>query len=108
MSIIVSQNKKVAIDDRAIRTYFVAESQFEGYIFSISINGEGKGKINWMGEYKSELEAKKAMEAVIRAVASGEKIILVPDEDTVQATLHGHTEVWHHATGKKTKGHGGS
>ena len=108
MSIIVSQNKKVAIDDREIRVYFVAESQFEGYLFSITTKGEGKGKINWMGEYKSELEAKKAMETVIRAVASGEKIVLVPDVDTVQESLHGHTEVWHHATGKKTKGHGGS
>lgn len=108
MSIIVSQNKKIAIDDSATRVYFVTESQFEGYIFSIATKGEGTGKPNLMGEYKSELEAKKAMETVIRAVASGEKIVFVPDEDTVQALLHGHTEVWHHATGKKTKGHGGS
>ena len=52
--------------------------------------------------------AKEKLETTIRAVASDEKVVLVPDEDTVQATLHGHTEVWHHATGKKTKGHGGS
>ena len=106
MSIIISQNKKLAVDSNQVQKYFVCSSQFEGYMFSACIAGDKKPDL--LGEYKSELEAKKAMETIIRAVASGEKIVLVPNEDTVQATLHGHTEVWHHATGKKTKGHGGS
>ncbi len=106
MSVIISQNKKLAIESSQVQKYFVCVSQFEGYIFSVNIAGDKKPDL--LGEYKSELEAKKAMETVVRAVACDEKIVLVPDEDTVQATLHGHTEVWHHATGKKTKGHGGS
>lgn len=63
---------------------------------------------NILGEYKTELEAKKALETVIRAVASEEKIVMTPDENQLKALLYRHTEVWHHATEKKTKGHGGS
>lgn len=106
MSIIISQSKKVAFDSSQVQKYFVCVSQFDGYMLSACITGDKKP--NTLGSYKSELEAKKALETTIRAVASDEKVVLVPDEDTVQATLHGHTEVWHHATGKKTKGHGGS
>ena len=106
MSIIISQNKKLAVDSSQIQKYFVCVSQFEGYMLSAIITGDMKP--NLLGEYKSELETKKALETVVRAVAMEEKIVMVPDENLVKGLLHGQTEVWHHATGKKTKGHGGS
>ncbi len=106
MSIIISLNRKIAIESKEVSTYFVINSQYGGYIFSACVKGDEKPNI--LGEYKSELEAKKALETVIRAVASEEKIVMTPDESQLKALLYGHTEVWHHATGKKTKGHGGS
>lgn len=106
MSIIISLDRRAAIEAKEITTYFVNKSQYSGYIFSARIKGVEKPSI--LGEYKTELEAKKALETVVRAVTIEEKIVIVPDEKTLKALLYGHTEVWHHATGKKTKGHGGS
>lgn len=60
--------------------------------------------------YSSEIEVKKAIEMIAEQMATGKTtVIRVPTAEEVRTRLKNTrllTE--HHATGKKTKGHGGS
>ena len=45
----------------------------------------------------------------VRNARSHDAVLTVPNPETVRERIRAKpAEVWHHATGKKTKGHGGS
>lgn len=62
-----------------------------------------------LGEYGSFEKAKKALEIIMTEISLGRKeVVYMPDDATVQARMNENKEYYHHVTGKKTKGHGGS
>lgn len=72
--------------------------------------GERRGITSKISVYSSEIEVKKAIEMIAEQMATGKTtVIRVPTAEEVRTRLKNTrllTE--HHATGKKTKGHGGS
>ena len=60
--------------------------------------------------YASEIEVKKAIEMIAEQMTSGKKeVVRVPTVEEVRNRLKNTPlSSVHHATGKKTKGHGGS
>lgn len=61
-----------------------------------------------LGSYRTYEAAVKAMEVLVEnIVRDGVKIIYMPSDEEIENKMRTKT-VYHHATGKKTKGHGGS
>lgn len=65
------------------------------------------GRIICLKEYETEKEAKVAI-CMIADEMNRKDIIYVPSKDEIKAKMNLEEQKWHHATGKKTKGHGGS
>ena len=59
------------------------------------------------GPYNSDQEARKAVEIVADSIGTME-VCYMPDDDSVKARMNLEEQKYHHITGKKTKGHGGS
>lgn len=53
-------------------------------------------------------EGKACMSIITRRITERKDVIEVPNENEIRAELRRDNTAWHHATGKKTKGHGGS
>lgn len=75
---------------------------------TISVGMEG-GVIRVFADYDTEAEAKEAVCMLAEMLNTGKREVLaLPDKEEVRNRLRHRKEVYHHATGKKTKGHGGS
>lgn len=61
-----------------------------------------------VGRYGSTEEALAAVQIIFKQMSTGRETVQVPDDDTVRAFIVQNKQAYHHATGKKTKGHGGS
>ena len=62
-----------------------------------------------LGIYRSNIEVNMAIEMLAERIACNTgSIVYMPTDEEVFARIKNRKEVWHHATGKKTKGHGGS
>lgn len=69
----------------------------------------GNTRAGNLGEYGSFEKAKKALEIIMADISLGrKKVAYMPDDAMVQAKISENKEHYHHATGKKIKGHGGS
>ena len=73
---------------------------------------EDDGMILLQQAYTNEAEPREAVVMVaeqVRNARSHDAVLTVPNPETVRERIRAKpAEVWHHATGKKTKGHGGS
>lgn len=62
--------------------------------------------------YSCEAEAREAIAMIadqIRNAKDGNTVIVIPGQEAVRQRIRAKpADTWHHATGKKTKGHGGS
>lgn len=65
------------------------------------------GRIICLKEYDTEKEAREAI-GMIADEMNRKDIIYIPKKDEIKAKINLEEQKWHHATGKKTKGHGGS
>ena len=65
------------------------------------------GKGCQIGRYNGEKEAKAAVEIVVRSMQRNE-VSFMPNDEEVRTAIQTQETKWHHATGKKMKGHGGS
>lgn len=65
------------------------------------------GRIICLKEYETETEATEAI-CMIADEMSRKNIVHVPRKEEIKAKMNLEEQKWHHATGKKTKGHGGS
>lgn len=99
---LVSKDKKAIINMQQVSCIYIGadactiKADFE--------NGRGCQ----IGRYASEKEALIAMEIITETMRRGE-ICAAPDDEAVRGRIRSSPESpWHHATGKKTKGHGGS
>ena len=79
-----------------------------GRTYAIKVRTNTGTQGGTMAEYDTETEAKTALKIVMRDIAAKKEIIYMPEEKEIKAAVANDKEVWHHATGKKTKGHGGS
>ena len=62
-----------------------------------------------IGRYETREQAKEALLMITHRLAKWHNAVIpVPEDEEVQTSLIDHDRPWHHATGKKTKGHGGS
>lgn len=59
--------------------------------------------------YSSEVEALEAINMIAERMSTSTRVVIcIPDEEEVRIHLRSGKQIYHHATGKKTKGHGGS
>lgn len=62
-----------------------------------------------IAEYDSEKEAQIALKMLANHINSNNKaIFFMPEKEQIKAQIIHQKEQWHHAEGKKAKGHGGS
>ena len=98
--IIVSKDKDSVVNMDHVTNIFVGN---DGYTVKAAFaNGSGCQ----LGRYNSPV-ANKVIEMIGLAVGRTE-VYFLPDDDSVAAKIHETALTYHHATGKKTKGHGGS
>lgn len=65
------------------------------------------GRIICLKEYDTEKEAREAIRMIADEM-NRKDIVDIPKKDEIKAKINLEEQKWHHATGKKTKGHGGS
>ena len=98
----VSKDKKAIINMQQVSNIYIGAD-----VCTIKVDYEN-GRGCQIGRYTSEKEALVAMEIITEKMNKGE-ICEVPDDDAVRERILSNTErPWHHISGKKTKGHGGS
>lgn len=61
-----------------------------------------------MGEYSCDAQVRIAFDMLAERIQTGKQVVYVPTEDEVKSRINAMGEKYHHKTGKKTKGHGGS
>ena len=61
-----------------------------------------------MGEYSCDTQVRMAFDMLAERIQTGKQVVYVPTEEEVKSRINAMGEKYHHKTGKKTKGHGGS
>lgn len=98
---IVSKDRKAIINLEQVATMYIGSD-------GCSVKADYRsGNGCQLGRYNSEKEARKAMSIVADNIGKTE-VCLMPDDNTIKARLNLDGQPYHHITGKKTKGHGGS
>ncbi len=101
--LIVSKDKRAIINIAAISSIYIGH---DGR--SIKTNYQNRDGCQ-LGTYASEKATQIAMEILEKNICIGNsEIYFLPQDTDVDAWIANAGEKWHHATGKKTKGHGGS
>lgn len=71
--------------------------------------GFESGAATKLAVYDSEAEATEAINMIAERMSTSTRaIICVPNDEEVKSSLRSKRQTYHHVTGKKTKGHGGS
>lgn len=79
----------------------------DGCSVKVSAGSTTRGGI--LGKYNSYDETRKAFEILLEKMNDGDDyVIYMPSDADVQDKLNIKQACYHHITGKKTKGHGGS
>ena len=97
---IVSKDRKAIINLEQVTTMYIGSD-------SCSIKCDYKNNGCQLGRYNSDKEAKKAMEIIAESIGKTD-VCFMPDDNTIKAKMNLEEQKYHHITGKKTKGHGGS
>lgn len=98
---IVSKDRKAITNLEHVATMYIGSD-------GCSVKADYKGGNGCqLGRYNSAKEAEKAMEIVADSIGKTD-ICFMPEDNAVKAKANLDEQRWHHATGKKTKGHGGS
>ncbi len=98
---IVSKDRKAIINLEQVATMYIGSD-------GCSIKADYRGGNGCqLGRYNSDKEARKAVEVVADSIGQAE-VCFMPDDNVIKAKLNLEEQKYHHITGKKTKGHGGS
>lgn len=98
---IVSKDRKAVINLEQVATMYIGSD-------GCSIKADYRsGNGCQLGRYNSDKEARKAIEIVADSIGKTE-VCFMPDDNSIKAKLNLAEQKYHHITGKKTKGHGGS
>lgn len=60
-----------------------------------------------VASYNTQEEAEEALKMLAESIGKAE-VFFFPEDEAVRARIGARDQKYHHATGKKTKGHGGS
>jgi hypothetical protein len=66
------------------------------------------GRNATISERMTEEEGRICLELISGDIERGKELIICPSPEKIRAAIANGENRWHHATGKKTKGHGGS
>lgn len=98
---IISKDKKAIVNADSATVIYVGSD-------GITIKADFKnGRGCQLGRYDSLEECKKTLEMMAKEVGKV-NIFQMPESAAIKAEIVKNEACWHHATGKKTKGHGGS
>ncbi len=98
---IVSKDKKSIINTAQITSMYVGAD-------SCTIKVDfGNGKGCQIGRYNSEKECQIVLDIIAGNFGKAD-VCFMPDESMINAKVNLGEQTYHHITGKKTKGHGGS
>ena len=98
---IVSKDKKAIVNTDSTTVIYVGSD-------GVTIKTDFKnGRGCQLGRYDSPEECKKALEMLAKETGKTD-IFQMPESTAIKAEIVKNETCWHHATGKKTKGHGGS
>lgn len=97
---IVSKDKRSIINLEQVTAIYIGSD-------GCSIKCDYKNNGCQLGRYNSDKEAKKAIEIIAERIGKAD-ICTMPDDNAVKAKMNLEGRNYHHITGKKTKGHGGS
>lgn len=100
---IVSKEHNDVYNQSSITNIYIGS---DGTSIKVSAGSTTRGGI--LGKYNSYEEAKKALEIILECIAKNNmEVIYMPQDKEVKDKMQA-KEAYHHITGKKTKGHGGS
>ncbi len=99
---IVSKDKKSIVNSDYVETFFIGA---DGNTIKANFANSNKGC--QIAQYSTILETETALEMLAKAI-SEKTSIAMPTTKEIQGKMAENEARWHHATGKKTKGHGGS
>lgn len=97
---IVSKDKKSIINLEQVTAMYIGSD-------GCSIKCDYKNNGCQLGRYNSDKEAKKAIEIISESIGKVD-VCVMPDDSAIKAKMNLEEQKYHHITGKKTKGHGGS
>lgn len=98
---IVSKDKKAIINTEQITSIYIGAD-------SCTIKADfGNGKGCQIARYSSEKASQVAMDILANSFGKSD-ICFMPEDNSINARLNFVEQKYHHITGKKTKGHGGS
>ena len=96
---IVNKDRTQVINMNQVTVLFIGSDEC-----SVKVNfAAGQGC--QVARYNSHNAAAAAIELLGKSMANCDEVFFFPDDERVRTHA---AEKWHHATGKKTKGHGGS
>lgn len=98
---IVSKDKKSIINTEQITSMYVGA---DGCTIKADFRN---GKGCQIGRYNSEKECQIAIEIIAGSFGRSDACFM-PEDNAINAKISLGGQKYHHATGKKTKGHGGS
>lgn len=98
---IVSKDRRSVINLSQVAAMYIGSDR-------CSVKADYKGGNGCqLGRYNSDKEAEKAVEIIAENIGKTE-VCFMPDDSSVKAKMSFGEQKYHHAAGKKTKGHGGS
>jgi hypothetical protein len=97
----------VGKDETQIINFDNVTSAYVGGHNAIKINlKDGSGC--QIAEYNTLEMAREALSTLAEAAARDARVFTFPGDEELHIRIQARAAKWHHATGKKTKGHGGS
>lgn len=103
--IIVNKDHNDAYNINHITNFYIGS---DGCSIKVSAGSTTRGGI--LGKYNSYEETRKAFEILLDGISKNDnEVFYVPSDEEVAGKLKTQPQqAYHHITGKKTKGHGGS
>lgn len=100
---IVSTDKKSMVNMDAVAAIYIGSNEV-----TIKVDYKG-GDGCQIEKYNSSRECSMALKILTKKMEEGKSVIFsMPTSEMIKAELAREEAPWHHAAGKKTKGHGGS
>lgn len=96
---VVDKNRAAIINMNNVGCMYISE----GSIKASYTSGSG----SQVARYNTPREAEEALKMLAESIGKSE-VFFFPDDEAVRVRIAASGQKYHHVTGKKTKGHGGS
>lgn len=96
------------MEDCIVNTDHIADIYCIGTdVVALIANNASKSTVV-LGRYNGSDQSRCALNYLFRNLGNVTKTLQMPSTEEMRALVSNGNKKWHHATGKKTKGHGGS